>query len=154
MADWTQIIFSSFTKMSCYQMSCYRNVLLPKSPVTEMSCYRKVLLPKCPITEMSITKVLLTEMAFTEMSWIRAKHCFCAQCTRSGVPMRSSSLSNKGLKLIAGLCNQMCSPANANTIRSDWSCWYPAGLASNLASVSRLYSRLAESVWSLPHLTF
>ena len=63
--------------MSCYQMSCYRNVLLPKSPVTEMSCYRKVLLPKCPVTEMSITKVSLTEMSFTEMSWIPLVQCFC-----------------------------------------------------------------------------
>ena len=43
MAGWTLIIFSSFTKMSCYQ-----NVLLPKCLVAEMSYYQNV-----PFTEMS-----------------------------------------------------------------------------------------------------
>ena len=49
-------------------MSYYRNVLLPKCPVTEMSCYRNVMLPKCPVTEMSVTKTSITKVSFTEMS--------------------------------------------------------------------------------------
>ena len=50
MADWSLIIFSSFTKMSRYQ---------------------NVLLPKCPVAEMSITKMSITKVSFTKTSWIR-----------------------------------------------------------------------------------
>ena len=64
MADWTLIIFSSFTKMSSYQ-----NVLI----ITKMSSYQNVLLPNCPVTEMSVT-----EVSFTKMSWIRGTfYSFC-----------------------------------------------------------------------------
>ena len=38
-------------------MSYYQNV-----------CYRNVQLPKCPVTEMSVTKTSITKMSFTEMS--------------------------------------------------------------------------------------
>ena len=51
MADWTLIIFSSFTKMPCYQ-----NVLLPKCPITKKSFYRNVLLPKCPLPKCPLPK--------------------------------------------------------------------------------------------------
>ena len=36
-----------------------------------MSSYRNVLLPKCPVTEMSITEMSITKVSFTKMSWIR-----------------------------------------------------------------------------------
>ena len=34
-------------------MSAYRNVRLPKCPLTKMSAYQNVRLPKCPLTKMS-----------------------------------------------------------------------------------------------------
>ncbi|KAK2188009.1 hypothetical protein NP493_147g02023 [Ridgeia piscesae] len=64
MADWTLIIFSSFTEMSCYQnilivtgMSSYRNVY-----------YRNVLLPKCLLPKCSLPKCPLPKCHGSEFT--------------------------------------------------------------------------------------
>ena len=65
MADWTLIIFSSFTEMSLIvtEMSLI---------VTEMSSYRNVLVTEMSINEMSITEMSITKVSFTKMSWIHS----------------------------------------------------------------------------------
>ena len=65
-------IFIGFTKMPCYQNVGYQDVLLPKLlSVTKISYYRNVQLPKCPVTEMSVIKTSITKVSFTEMSGYR-----------------------------------------------------------------------------------
>ena len=73
MADWTLVIFSSFTKMSSYQ-----NVLLPKCPFTEMSFYRNVLLPKCQLPKCPLPKCPLPKRHGPH-NYTRLNHAFCAR---------------------------------------------------------------------------
>ena len=57
-----------------------RIYVLPKCLLPKMSGYRNVQLPKCPVTKMSVTKTSITKVSFTEMSGYRRNQQISALC--------------------------------------------------------------------------